>query len=132
VCGEYAVRICAADGEGRTFEVSDRDIEDGFAGAVVDGQFHIDLGNGDIAHDAGAGDVECGFIAADIIIIDEWRIDNAQAFIIIMCTLEEFLIVAVIDFRQCFAVACDCTALDFRVPPVTDGRIEHHGESHQK
>ncbi len=132
VCGEDAVGICAADGEGRTFEVSDRDIEDGVAGAVVDGQLHIDLRNGDIAHDSGAGDIECGIIAADIIVIDERRIDNEQAFVIVICACEEFFIVAVVDLGQSFAVACDGAALDFGVPPVADGRIEHHGEAHQK
>ena len=37
-------------------------LQHGVAGAVVDGQLHPDAGNGDVAHDAGAGDIQRAFV----------------------------------------------------------------------
>ena len=37
------------------------------AGAVVDGQLHADLFNGDVAHDAGAGHVQRAFVAGEAV-----------------------------------------------------------------
>lgn len=112
--------------------MTDSDIEDSFAGAVVDGKFHIDLGNGDIAHDTGTGDVEGFPVAADVIVIDEGAGNGQKPLIVFIGKLEDFLVLVIINLGEVFAVACDCTALDFGVPPVADGWVEHYGEAHQE
>lgn len=132
VGGEYAVSACTADGEGCSLKMTDRNVQLSLAGAVVDRKLNTDLGNADITHDTGTGDVECIPIAADVVIMNEGGIDGKQAAVISMCQLKNIAVIGVVDLCDRLAVGSDGTALGFGIPPVTDGRIEHHGETHQK
>ena len=52
------MRALTPDRERGSLDVTDADLQNAGVGAVVDGQFDLDAVNEDVAHDAGAGDVE--------------------------------------------------------------------------
>lgn len=62
VAGEHAVGALAAYGQAGPVHMAHGDLQNGFGGAVVDGQGHIDIGDLDIAHNARAAEVQKLFI----------------------------------------------------------------------
>ena len=55
----------AAHRQAGALQMSCAGLQHRIPGAVVDGQLHVDPGNGDVAHDAGAGDVQCGVVGRE-------------------------------------------------------------------
>ena len=60
--GDRRVRGFAADGQRTALQMSDGDLQHGVVGAVVDGKSDAESGNGHVAHDAGAADVQQGLV----------------------------------------------------------------------
>ena len=56
-----------AHGEAAALQMACRHLQNTIAGAVVDGQLHADPGDGDIPHNARAGDVQRLVIAGDLL-----------------------------------------------------------------
>ena len=52
----------AAHRQAGALQVACSDLQHAIAGAVVDGQLHTDLFNGDVAHNAGAGHIQRAFV----------------------------------------------------------------------
>ena len=52
----------AAHRQAGALQVACGDLQHAIAGAVVDGQLHTDLFNGDVAHNAGAGHIQRAFV----------------------------------------------------------------------
>ena len=61
-CAEMTAWVLpAAHRQAGALQVACGDLQHAIAGAVVDGQLHTDLFNGDVAHNAGAGHIQRGF-----------------------------------------------------------------------
>ena len=61
------VGAAAAHRQAGALQVACGDLQYAVAGAVVDGQLHADFGNGDVTHNAGAGNIQRFVVAGKLI-----------------------------------------------------------------
>ena len=104
--------------------MSDGDLQDRFIGPVVDRERHLDAGDVDVAHDAGAGDVEDAVVGLDLLVRQHEPPGLLHEVLVECFRLSphavEILSVHICNFRR---IPCNRPCLMERVPPVTEGRI---------
>ncbi len=122
----------AADGKAGALDMPGRDLQDALRGAVINGQLHVDIGDGHIAHDAGAGDIENVVIAGDGIEIREGCVEVCKLFIVGVGFGKEFFRLAVVHLSDYFFVVQHNLVLIMSIPPVGKRGVKHHGETHKE
>lgn len=121
-----------ADGKAGALDMSGRNLKNALGGAVVNGQLHVDIGDGNIAHDAGAGDIEDVVIARNFVKIGKRCIERGELAVIVAGFGEHLVVLLVVKLGDRFLVAGNDMGRHVLVPPIGEGRIEHHGESHEE
>ena len=112
--------------------MSHRHVQHLLAGAVVNGQLHLDLGDGDIPHDPGTGNVQRIRIAGYILVAVQGSTGGLEPLVVILCGLEHGAVILLGHAVHGFVVPGNGVALMLGVQVIADSRIEHHGESHKK
>lgn len=113
--------------------MSDGDLQDRFIGPVVDRERHLDAGDVDVAHDAGAGDVEDAVVGLDLLVRQHEPPGLLHEVLVECFRLSphavEILFIHVCNLR---GISCDRTGLVEGVPPVTEGRIHEQADSDEE
>ena len=133
VAGDGAVGPDAADGEARPREMADGDLQHGLVGAVVDGQGDVDFRDVDVAHDAGAVDIQQGVVFLLFLLahVPE-HAAFAELFVVLFGGLEDLLVAVGVELGDRLGVARDGTALVEAVPPVGEGGIDQQPHPDQR
>ena len=113
----------AAHRKAAALQMARRHLQNAVAGAVVNGQLHADLGDGDVPHDAGTGDVEGVGVAAHLFGPVKGIGRFGQPPVVVVGGVKIGLIVHVRQVFNLFRVARHSARLVFLVDIVTDGRI---------
>ena len=130
MAGEDAVCAFAADRETCPVQMSDRDLQNGIAGAVVDRQRDVDGRNLDIAHDAGAADVQQTLILRLLLLGQEKAVFPRQQRPVIILRRRQQLVIGVLVQRlHVLRVIRHSLRGVAGVPVVADGRIQKQGHA---
>ena len=108
------------------------DLQHGFPCSVVDGQGHIEPGDGQIPHNPGAGYIQCrGIVGKRIRTIQRFRV-RCQEGIVFFRLLEPGGIILFLHPLDAVFIVHHGPGLVGPVHRVTDRGVEHHGKAHQK
>ena len=125
--------VRSADGQGAALQMSDGDLQHFLVGTVVNGQGHVDLGDVDVAHDPGTGDVQDLVVALHLLVRDFEMVAHVGQILIIgsgfFPHLFDPLRVLMADLVH---VAGDGLGLMHGIPPVTEARIRDETDACQK
>ena len=114
-------------------------LQHGVFGAMVDRQAHFQLGNRDVPHDSGAGDVERLVVFVHLLVGQMPTVWQRVEFLVIgMCLVQKFLLLFPAHVVDLLHIPSDCARGVHAVPPVgergigdqADASEEHEGEEH--
>ena len=129
VAGEHAVAAFAADGQAGPADVPGGDLEHVVVRAVVDGQGDIDGRDLDIAHDAGAADVQETVIFRLLALGQEIAgLAGGERLVIVARGLQHGVVGVVRQALHVLCVAGDGAGGVQRVPVVADARVQKQGQ----
>ena len=117
------VGALAAHRQAGALQVTCRHLQHAIAGAVVDGQLHTDLFNGDVAHNAGAGHIQRIFIGRKTTRkIQRVRV-GGDLCIEIVCRLEIGAVIGIGQLVHVLGIGGHSAGLVQLVDVIADGRI---------
>ena len=126
------MRSAAADWQTAALKMTNCNRQHRRIGAVIDRQLHTDLVNVDVPHNAGAGDIQCIFIAVDLLPLEQRLRKLRQTRVIVFRFGKQFRIIIHRDRRNSFFIVRDGARLRLGVPVIADRRVQQHGQTHEK
>ena len=99
------------------------DLQHAIAGAVVDGQLHTDLFNGDVAHNAGAGDIQRGVVAGEPVGMEQRVRVGGDLRIERICRLEIGAVVGIGQIVHILGIGGHSTGLMQLVDVIAEGGV---------
>lgn len=100
--------------------------------AMVDGQGHIDFGDGQIAHDPQGGDIQDIFVVAELLrAVQQIRL-LGKGCIVALCRSKEGRIVRIRHGSNAVLVVYHGSGLVGPVHRIADRGVQHDGKAHQE
>ena len=133
VAGKHAVGPLAPYGQGGPLHVAHGDLQDRVARAVVDGEGAFDLRDVDIAHDAGAGDIQAVLI--ELLIFFGKKVGVGlfrQGGVVGLRFAPDPVVVRVVHGGHGVGVAGDGPRLVERVPIIAQRRVDQQAHAHDQ
>ena len=133
VTRDDTVAALAAYGQARPFEVADGDLKDVLLGAVVYGERDLDVRDLDIAHYAGAVDVQ-ELIVSHLLLVREQIAVGApyEAGVILLRLREDALIQLGVHVRDLIRIVGDGARRCERVPVIAYRGIKQQGQTYKE
>ena len=129
---DHRMGALAAHRQAGAFQMACRHLQHSVAGAVIDGQLHTDLFNGDVAHNAGAGHVQRGAVGGKAVGVVQGIRVGGDLLIEDVGGIKIGRVVGVGQAVHLLGVAVDNPGLVALVDVIADGRVEHHRKAHKE
>ena len=117
------VGAAAAHRQAGAFQMTCRHLQHAIAGAVVDGQLHTDLFNGDVAHNAGAGHIQRGVVAGEPVGMEQRVRVGGDLRIERICRLEIGAVVGIGQIVHILGIGGHSTGLMQLVDVIAEGGV---------
>ena len=117
------VGAAAAHRQAGALQVACGDLQHAIAGAVVDGQLHTDLFNGDVAHNAGAGHIQRGVVAGEPVGMEQRVRVGGDLRIERICRLEIGAVVGIGQIVHILGIGGHSTGLMQLVDVIAEGGV---------
>ena len=133
VARDRRVRGGAADGQRRALDVPDGHLQDALVHAVVDGQVDADGADLDVAHHAGAREVEDGAVLLLLGLGHIVAVGLVDEALVVGHGLGDHRVLLLLgDLLDGLDVRGDGAGLVVAVPPVGEGRVGDDGDAEQQ
>ena len=117
------VGAAAAHRQAGALQVACGNLQHAIAGAVVDGQLHTDLFNGDVAHNAGAGHIQRDVVAGEPVGMEQRVRVGGDLRIERICRLEIGAVVGIGQLVHVLGIGGHSTGLMQLVDVIAEGGV---------